>query len=227
MAKKKTSRINWRYAIGEILLIFIGITAAISFNNWNESRKTKRIEVGTLQEVREAIRQDLTDINGNIEGFGNRVALYRMLIDHFENAKPLSDSLSDLIPYIEGLTTYYANTGPYETLKSRGIETITNDSVRLKISVYYDLDYERIKTDEQDHHDLVKNYIRPQIIENFNLSNKLSFIDYERTINDTQFQQVVYWALRTDYYMQRQFEYLGEKAQTLLLDLDAEIERLE
>ena len=31
-------KINWQYAIGEIILIFIGITLAIAFNNWNDRR---------------------------------------------------------------------------------------------------------------------------------------------------------------------------------------------
>ena len=34
-------KINWQYAIGEVILIFVGITLAIAFNNWNEERKAR------------------------------------------------------------------------------------------------------------------------------------------------------------------------------------------
>ena len=32
-------KVNWQYAIGEVVLILIGITLAIAFNNWNEWNK--------------------------------------------------------------------------------------------------------------------------------------------------------------------------------------------
>ncbi|WP_262910644.1 hypothetical protein [Psychroserpens luteolus] len=36
--KKLIKGINWKYAFGELLLIFLGITIAIWFNNWNETK---------------------------------------------------------------------------------------------------------------------------------------------------------------------------------------------
>ena len=38
MGKGKTSR-DIKYAIGEVLLVMIGILLALRVNNWNESRK--------------------------------------------------------------------------------------------------------------------------------------------------------------------------------------------
>lgn len=38
MGKGKTSR-DIKYAIGEVLLVMIGILLALQVNNWNESRK--------------------------------------------------------------------------------------------------------------------------------------------------------------------------------------------
>jgi hypothetical protein len=45
--------LDWKYILGEILLIFIGISLAIWFNNWNSSvnsAKEKRIAVSKMQE---------------------------------------------------------------------------------------------------------------------------------------------------------------------------------
>ena len=33
-----------RYAIGEIFLIFVGITLALWFNNWNDQRRLRELE---------------------------------------------------------------------------------------------------------------------------------------------------------------------------------------
>jgi sensor domain CHASE-containing protein len=40
------------YAIGEIILVVIGILIALSINNWNEQRKERQIEQSILKEIR-------------------------------------------------------------------------------------------------------------------------------------------------------------------------------
>lgn len=42
------------YAIGEIVLIFAGITLSIWFSNWNDARKDRDAEVKLLKEFRRA-----------------------------------------------------------------------------------------------------------------------------------------------------------------------------
>ena len=47
---------------------------------------------------------------------------------------------------MRGLTTFLTNSAPYETLKSRGLDIIGNDTLRLRIAHYYDVEYERVIT---------------------------------------------------------------------------------
>jgi hypothetical protein len=51
------------YAIGEILLVVIGILIALSINNWNERNKTRKLEKSTLLEISNALQSDLTQLN--------------------------------------------------------------------------------------------------------------------------------------------------------------------
>jgi hypothetical protein len=49
----KSNTVNWKYIVGEILLIFFGISLAIWFNNWNASNTTnenKRIAIAKFEE---------------------------------------------------------------------------------------------------------------------------------------------------------------------------------
>lgn len=39
MIRKPNFKLNWKYALGEVALIFVGISLAIAFQNWNEDRK--------------------------------------------------------------------------------------------------------------------------------------------------------------------------------------------
>lgn len=228
MLRKLFKKISWKHALGEILFIFIGITMAIWFNNWNEAKKEQKVEIKSLAELKEAITQDLVDINENIAGFRERVNLYRILLKHIEEDLPMTDSLKSRLPYLQGLTTFLSNIGPYETLKSRGLETIRNDSIRLKISLYYDVEYERIQTNEKQHHSHYNEYLKPQLLKKFDLSTPyISPIDYEVLLEDFDFKQIIYWALRTDSYMLVSYQDLEKKGKILVENLGKEIKRLQ
>ncbi len=43
LTENKTGK-YFKYAIGEIILVVIGISIAISINNWNEAQKNKTVE---------------------------------------------------------------------------------------------------------------------------------------------------------------------------------------
>jgi len=47
------------YAVGEILLVVIGILIALQVNNWNEGRKDQQLTVQYLMSLREDLREDL------------------------------------------------------------------------------------------------------------------------------------------------------------------------
>ncbi|RKQ51534.1 hypothetical protein BXY85_2561 [Roseivirga pacifica] len=60
-------KLNWRYAIGEIILIFIGISLAIAFQNWNDNRKENRQLAGYLSTISKNLQSDVVAI----EVYGN------------------------------------------------------------------------------------------------------------------------------------------------------------
>jgi len=55
-------KINWKYAIGEVILIFIGITLAISFNNWNEERKELNLSKVYINEIYIDLKSDINNL---------------------------------------------------------------------------------------------------------------------------------------------------------------------
>ena len=52
-----------KYAIGEIVLVVIGILIALSINNWNENRKERLLEHGILKGLQFDLRFDVNDVN--------------------------------------------------------------------------------------------------------------------------------------------------------------------
>ena len=50
------------YAIGEIVLVVIGILIALSINNWNENRKERQVELKILKEIKLALNNDIRNL---------------------------------------------------------------------------------------------------------------------------------------------------------------------
>ena len=56
-----------RYAIGEIVLVVIGILIALSINNWNENRKSKIMANEVYKNLLTSLQQDSTEVQKIIE----------------------------------------------------------------------------------------------------------------------------------------------------------------
>ena len=56
-----------KYAIGEIILVVIGILIALQINNWNESRKLVIEEKQYYKNIKRQLNEDASFINNNIE----------------------------------------------------------------------------------------------------------------------------------------------------------------
>jgi len=86
---KRTSN-YLKYAIGEIVLVMIGILLALQVNNWNELRKMRAKESGYLERLQEDVSSDLQQYNLNIE-FYNQVFDYGNLALSYANADDLNN----------------------------------------------------------------------------------------------------------------------------------------
>ena len=53
---------NWKYIVGEVLLIFLGITMAIWFDNWNSQRKIDERKKEAVVKIREEIEENLAEL---------------------------------------------------------------------------------------------------------------------------------------------------------------------
>ncbi|RNC87992.1 MAG: hypothetical protein ED556_02035 [Winogradskyella sp.] len=135
----------FKYAIGEILLVVIGILIALQINNWNENRKERIYETKILSEIRKDLLLDSIYFNA----LKSRAKITLRGVNELRAINTSGDFISDSIcsSYSRlgiGVNYSYRN-GSYESLKSVGLDRISNDSLRNQISKIYDFTFPRNK----------------------------------------------------------------------------------
>jgi hypothetical protein len=192
---KKTQSLNWWMALGQIALIFIGVSVAIWFENWNTHWKEKRREKEFLNEILNGLVSDSLDININLSLCRVQQKACRYLIDNFKNGKEFVDSTSFCFSTLPAYAVLIANTGGYETLKSTGLNQIENDSLRQQIVNMYEVMYKYQREVEKLTYDYSLNFVMPACTKNFRelhlygLGRKSSAIpvDFAALQKDTNF----------------------------------------
>ncbi len=124
-----------RYAIGEILLVVIGILIALSINNWNEERKNKIVEREILTNLKIAFERDLKNvISRNIKLCENRIETTNKLIEASKNKQEITDKIKG----IQNLTlqpTFRTVSFPLKILESKGLDIIRDNELSIQLSI--------------------------------------------------------------------------------------------
>jgi hypothetical protein len=162
MGKNKTEK-YLKYAIGEIVLVVIGILVALSINNWNENRKSD-IELNNyLELMTEELQQDKLFYSKLISETKNKLEYLTSLSNgNYENLN--LESSPDIIAWNSSIRNFGS---AYYTLKENG-DLISINSKRLKdIIVHY---YADLTTEFNHFTDWHKNFVTSNI-ENYTMEN--------------------------------------------------------
>ncbi len=91
MEKNKTGKC-FKYAIGEIVLVVIGILIALQVNDWNNSRKNNDLEDKILKEIYSNLNTDLKGLQSQIEQNNWYIKHNSKVLEHLINKTLLTDS---------------------------------------------------------------------------------------------------------------------------------------
>lgn len=153
------------YAIGEIVLVVIGILIALQINNWNTSNQTREVEIKYLKEIGKNLESDLADIRFNIEFNKTRDRAIQVVLDCLENHETYDDSLDIYFGSLLYTTRSVVDYSAFDALKSQGLEIISNDSLRQLISKLYSFQYHNVIDFEiQDDHALQYAIVMPTVL---------------------------------------------------------------
>jgi hypothetical protein len=128
----------FKYAIGEIVLVIIGILIALQVNNWNEGRKKREFELTMLKEVQKELIEDSGIIESWIPILKNVQHSFKELAIMKKNPTHNPDSLEIHLKRIGRYgITLNVNKSNFEAIKSAGLDRISNAEIRNKLSTLY------------------------------------------------------------------------------------------
>ena len=134
------------YAIGEIILVVIGILIALQVNNWNEQNKTEREQLVFLKNLKSDLHSDLLQLDNILSFQTEKLKVVNTLQDElvFEKDFPEIQRLFTEIAYTSN-DTFFPNTGTYSTAVSSGkIANLTPDELKIAITNLYERYYYRL-----------------------------------------------------------------------------------
>ena len=136
LMENKTSR-YFKYAIGEIILVVIGILIALQINNWNEIKKLKNEEIKMLKVIRDGIAKDTLNLNWYRDYLSIAENGIKKAKRELAKEQP-NDSIGIYLNLSLMQIEFKLNRAPYESLKSMGPNIITNDSLKNALIDFYE-----------------------------------------------------------------------------------------
>ncbi len=155
------------YAIGEIILVVLGILIALQINNWNENNKKRKSIEQSLIEVRENLRTDNLETPRIIDRTENEIKIQEELIQILENKALLDSTHNYKIGKCNTLNGISITVTGYEKIKEIGLGNLKNKELETELIFYHEKLKKRFEQQQVYDRNSLTNMWFPYIQANF------------------------------------------------------------
>lgn len=152
------------YAVGEILLVMIGILLAFQVDKWNIDRTKRQAELAYYESIKNQIEDDQYQLKGQINYNARYLAQFNYAIEIIENDdKTKLDTLGKIARNLTNYSDFDKQGNIYETMVNSGqIKLLSNEKI---IEGVRNLEqrYMYINRMENIHYDAMITYVIPSI----------------------------------------------------------------
>jgi hypothetical protein len=219
------------YALGEIILVVIGILIALQINTYSENQKLRNKEVILLKEMQQNLQLDLEDIDFNLDGNALRIRSNNAVLEIINGTNLHADSADFFFGNFFGNFQLSENTTAWENLKSIGVDLISDNELRKSISYLYSNRYVYLENLEKGMDDRYQwDYLYPHVLEHINMDllwESAKPADLQKLTADRKFKEVIKMNLTWRHYMQNQYSEVRELIIALNQQIDQHLKQLE
>lgn len=220
-----------RYAIGEILLVVIGILIALQINNWNTERIGRKLEQKYLKGLVEDINFEWNSFEGGV------INRFQKKIDGLNLGKKYVSgriAVKDTVVFIKKVSfggafsrgsNLTSNTTFQELISTGNLKLIQNENLKKEILNYYGMrefliEYtENLRTDYATFNNSLLPYDPAG-------TNQLDSLDFEHILNSyksEEFLKLVNQELTFGYSIKYRIEKLSRLGKELVINIEEEI----
>ncbi|WP_298756928.1 DUF6090 family protein [uncultured Psychroserpens sp.] len=130
----------FKYAIGEILLVVIGILIALQINNWNENRKASTLEKSYYCLLLDDLKQDKQQVEVLKTLVQERISYSNQMISVIQQDESDATKFGENLRYAIRLAakSFQPNDATYQDIKSSGNLSIIKDKAIIKaLNTYF------------------------------------------------------------------------------------------
>lgn len=242
------------YAVGEIVLVVIGILIALQINNWNEARNLAVRKVETLHEFQESLRSDLRKIEANMAINVQVKQSASLILDYMDKDLPYNDTLK----YQFGRTVITwpidIKVGVYQNYRSSNLGLISSTKLKQSISNVYETRYSNLKRFQNQYIEMINkasqdllntrfesfldsNYETWKIDNNFastesynadDVVNVMVPVNFENLKNDQEYRYFLRMLInKYNWWVEIQAASMQEAINNLLTVIDNELENMD
>jgi len=191
--ENKTSQ-YFKYAIGEIVLVVIGILIALQINTWNEERKDNNTAMYLLNSLLQDLENDIEELKSNILDAKNTVAASKALQSFHLDSVNFQQHVSNVASGV----SFDLNNITYNEMINSGTIDLLNREIRKAITTHYWY----IESFDGNRDDLLqlKRSVNQLLIENGCAPNMINEKDLKIALNDPKLLAAI-----------KQWEFLGNR----------------
>ncbi|PWN07326.1 hypothetical protein DDZ15_03395 [Rhodohalobacter mucosus] len=224
------------YALGEIVLIVVGILLALYLDNINSEKQARETEIEMLEELRSNLVSNIDILNRTLRTESEYLHYNEMILDYLDDRKPYDETLDRAFAVYFWTISTNPVTGGYEFLKSKGIDLITNDSLRNEISFIFENEFSILKNENEVwSNNLQQNISYPYHVKHFRRyyatdenNNEIELarpFDYQSLLDDNEFKSINTEIISNRKWNINSLEVLIREIEHLIVQIDAELER--
>jgi len=149
-----------KYAIGEIVLVVIGILIALQINNWNQAKQEEQLEVNYLKGIKTNLNDDIIELERLFVKDTMKLDAFTFLNRTFNKDPITADSqlIIENLYRAAGYNWFEGQNVVFEDMKSSGKSNLTqSDSIKYAIQGYYRF-FEEVIKQENLYNSFVEKY---------------------------------------------------------------------
>lgn len=188
------------YAVGEIILVVIGILIALAVSDWRKELNNRETEQRLLSGLHQGIKNDIRLLEAELQKTNMALVSLKELDSLLKYELPKHDEhLNSLFGSVYGIRALNLNRALYEDLKSTGLGIVSDEKLKSQIIDVFENNYasfDGIKKNELS----INQVNRPYYLSNFvsiQFSKYAVPMDIEKLWKDAYYKNIVYYRLVT------------------------------